>query len=213
MRHLSSFDKLIGEVDAAVRSLLAPENRPGVREQPGLHLPEVALKPAEKKQAAALMRVNHSGEVCAQALYQGQAMTARLSSVKQQMQEAALEETDHLAWCEARLRELGAKPARLNPLWYVSSWTLGAFAGLMGDRISLGFVAETELQVSAHLQKHLESLPKEDQKTRSILERMHEDESLHAQAAQKAGAIPLPNVVKKLMGMSAKLMTKTSYYF
>jgi ubiquinone biosynthesis monooxygenase Coq7 len=158
------------------------------------------------------MRVNHAGEVCAQALYQGQALTAQLTHIKKQMMDAALEETDHLAWCEARLYELDSQPSRLTVFWYSGSIVLGALAGWAGDKISLGFVAETERQVSAHLQNHLQSLPVDDKKTRLILKQMKEDEEHHAQTAIEAGAIELPSVVKQLMSLVSKVMTKSSYY-
>lgn len=143
------------------------------------------------------MRVNHAGEVCAQALYRGQALTAKLVEVRAQMAEAAAEEIDHLAWCEERLRELDSRPTVLNPFWYLGSLMLGMAAGLAGDRWSLGFVAETERQVSQHLQKHLQKLPAQDNKTKLILERMHEDEAYHADMAMAAGAAELPDFIKK----------------
>ena len=158
------------------------------------------------------MRVNHAGEVCAQALYQGQALTAQLTHIKQQMTEAAIEETDHLAWCEQRLQELDSKPSQLNFIWYSGSLLLGALAGLAGDKISLGFVAETEHQVSAHLQAHLKKLPQEDKKTKLILEQMQKDEEHHAHTALEAGGIELPYLVKELMALVSKIMTKSSYY-
>ena len=159
------------------------------------------------------MRVNHSGEVCAQALYQGQALTAQLSQVKEQMTQAAAEEIEHLAWCEKRLAELDSKPSLLNPIWYGGSLLLGALAGLAGDKISLGFVAETERQVTAHLQSHLRRIPAEDSKTKVILEQMQVDEEHHAETAVQAGAVELPYLVKKVMSAVSKLMTKSSYYF
>jgi ubiquinone biosynthesis monooxygenase Coq7 len=158
------------------------------------------------------MRVNHAGEVCAQALYQGQALTAELTHIKEQMNQSAAEEIDHLAWCEERLDELGAKTSLLNPIWYGGSLLLGALAGLAGDKISLGFVAETERQVTSHLKKHLEHLPAEDKKTIAILERMQADEEHHANLAIQAGASTLPLVVTKMMSAISKLMTKSSYY-
>lgn len=205
-------DRLIQGIDAALRSVIPPEDRTGTRERPDKGLPDVCLTDAQRQQTSALMRVNHSGEVCAQALYQGQALTAKLTHVKQQMQKASEEEIDHLAWCEQRLKELDAKPSLLNPLWYLGSFMIGAAAGLLGDRLSLGFVAETEEQVAAHLQRHLAMLPIEDQKTRLILEQMHEDETEHGAMAKKAGALPMPNFVRQSMKIMSKLMTKTSYY-
>lgn len=213
MRQFSYLDRAIQEVDMALRTLITPENRASKRETPGKTLPENPLTAAQKKHISGLMRVNHAGEVCAQGLYQGQALTAKLAKVRQQMIEAADEETDHLAWCEQRLRELGSNTTILNPLWYTGSLMIGALAGLAGDRISLGFVAETEHQVSAHLQKHLENLPAEDEKTRLILERMQEDERHHAEMAKDAGAITLPGFIRGLMQGVSRIMTKTSYHF
>lgn len=158
------------------------------------------------------MRVNHAGEVCAQALYQGQALTARLTHVKEQMAQAAAEEVDHLAWCEERLRQLNSQPSILNPIWYGGSILLGAMAGMAGDKISLGFVAETELQVTNHLKLHLDKVPSNDLKTRAILELMKQDEEHHAQEALAAGAVELPFVVKQLMNVVSKLMTASSYH-
>lgn len=158
------------------------------------------------------MRVNHSGEVCAQALYQGQALTAQLTHIKKQMCDAAAEEIDHLAWCEERLAELDSKPSLLNPLWYAGSIVLGALAGFAGDKVSLGFVAETERQVARHLQRHLNKLPLKDEKSHAILLKMKEDEEHHASTAINAGAIELPLIVKQLMRVVSQLMTQTSYY-
>lgn len=158
------------------------------------------------------MRVNHAGEVCAQALYQGQALTATLKHIKKQMTQAAAEEVDHLAWCETRLSQLGSKPSLFNPFWYAGSIVLGAAAGLAGDKISLGFVAETERQVAHHLQEHLRAIPGSDQKTKAILEGMLEDELHHADTAVHAGAVELPYLIKQLMHAVSRLMTKSSYY-
>jgi ubiquinone biosynthesis monooxygenase Coq7 len=212
MRTTNFFDTLVGEVDNALRTLLPPKKRTSTRQSPAQEINESSLSAQQKKHIAGLMRVNHAGEVCAQALYQGQALTAKLTHVKNQMIQAAAEEVDHLAWCEERLKELNSKPSLLNPFWYSGSILLGALAGYAGDRISLGFVAETERQVSAHLQHHLQALPTEDKKTHAILERMHDDEEHHAQAAVQAGAVELPLPIKQLMHLFSKLMTKTSYY-
>ena len=168
--------------------------------------------PAERRLISGLLRVNHAGEVCAQALYQGQALTAQLTSTKAQMHAAAQEELDHLAWCEQRLRELNAQPSVLNPLWYVSTFLLGAIAGLVGDDWSLGFVAETERQVTAHLARHLARLPAKDNKTHALLAQMQADENQHAEIALQAGARILPEWIKTFMRHSAKLLTKTSQY-
>lgn len=212
MRTISFIDKVISEVDTALRTISPPINRTTPRRSPAADIEDSRLSKAEQKHSAGLMRVNHAGEVCAQALYQGQALTAHLTHIKKQMTEAAIEETDHLAWCEQRLHELSSQPSQLNLIWYCGSIILGALAGLAGDKVSLGFVAETEHQVSAHLQEHLKKLPKEDKKTQLILKQMQEDEEHHAQMALDAGGIELPFVIKQLMTMMSKLMTKTSYY-
>lgn len=212
MRTTSFLDKLISEVDSALRTLVLPQKRITIRKSPAEHIADSAFSSQERKHISGLMRVNHTGEVCAQALYQGQALTAHLTHVKKQMANAAAEEIDHLGWCEERLYELGSKPSLLNPIWYCGSILLGALAGLTGDKISLGFVAETERQVTAHLQKHLQYLPANDKKTKAILKRMQEDEEHHANTAIEAGAVELPYVIKQLMNAVSKLMTKSSYY-
>jgi ubiquinone biosynthesis monooxygenase Coq7 len=158
------------------------------------------------------MRGNHAGEVAAQGLYQGQALTARLDSVRQQMERAALEENDHLAWCESRAKELGAHVSYLNPLWYGGSVAIGALAGLAGDKWSLGFVVETERQVVRHLDDHLARLPAQDAKSRAILEQMRQDEGHHATVALEAGGAALPEPIKRLMGLASQVMTRTAYY-
>lgn len=205
-------DTLIGEVDNALRTLLPPKKRAPTRISPAETIAESLMTSADKKHVAGLMRVNHAGEVCAQALYQGQALTARLANVKEQMNQAAAEEIDHLAWCEERLAQLNSQPSVLNPIWYSGSLVIGALAGFIGDKVSLGFVAETERQVTSHLQKHIALLPKEDNKTKAILERMQDDEEHHANLAMQAGAKDLPFVIKTLMAFVSKGMTKTSYY-
>lgn len=212
MSRANFFDNLISEVDNALRTILPPKKRISTRHSPAEHVHDSALSSKEKKHVAGLMRVNHAGEVCAQALYQGQALTAQLTHIKQQMSEAAAEEVDHLAWCEERLAQLGSKPSLLNPIWYSGSIVLGALAGLAGDKVSLGFVAETERQVTAHLQQHLQKLPITDKKSQAILTLMQEDETHHAEVAVDAGAIELPYLVKQLMRIVSKLMTKSSYY-
>jgi ubiquinone biosynthesis monooxygenase Coq7 len=212
MRNFSVVETLICEIDSALRTLAPPGKRPSQRVSPSQNLEESRLNSEERRHVAGLMRVNHSGEVCAQALYQGQGLTAQLAEVKVQMDEAAAEEIDHLAWCEQRLLELGSQPSLLNPFWYLGSFMLGALAGIAGDRLSLGFVAETELQVSAHLQKHLQKLPAQDKKSKAILEQMHEDEAHHAEVAKEAGATELPLIIKKLMQGVSKLMTHSSYH-
>lgn len=212
MPTLSFSESLLAEIDTALRTLLPPKPRLSKRATPALTTVEANLNSQEKRHVAGLMRVNHSGEVCAQALYRGQALTAQLSEVKSQMAQAAAEEVDHLAWCEKRLQELDSQPSLLNPMWYFGSLMLGIAAGLAGDRWSLGFLAETELQVSQHLAKHLQKLPAQDSKSKLILERMHEDESHHADVAIKAGAALLPPFIKKLMRGASKIMTHSSYY-
>lgn len=212
MTYFSFIEACIQEFDTALRTLLPPPTRSPHRASPACDISEAHLTAQEKKQVAALMRVNHAGEVCAQALYQGQARTAKLSQVRQKMEQAAAEETDHLAWCEQRLKELDSKASVLNPLWYLGSLMIGAFAGLAGDRYSLGFVAETEQQVGAHLKKHLMALPVQDKKTQAILEKMHQDETLHAEEALHAGGIILPDLIKQIMHLMSKIMTTTSYH-
>lgn len=212
LRNFNGIENLIREIDSALRTLSPPGKRRTQRGSPAENFPEPPLNSQEKQQVAGLMRVNHSGEVCAQALYQGQALTAQLAEVKAQMAAAAEEETDHLAWCEQRLLELGSQPSLLNPFWYLHSFTLGALAGIIGDRWSLGFVAETEKQVVAHLENHLQKLPQQDKKTRAILEQMHRDEAQHAEIANAAGAAELPLIIQKLMQGISKLMTNSSYY-
>lgn len=212
MTRFSIVEQFIIEVDYAIRTLSPPAKRLSDRPSPAANLPDMAISGDEKQKTAALMRVNHSGEVCAQALYQGQALTALNADVKLQMTHAALEETDHLAWCEERLAELGEKPSVFNPLWYGGSLLLGALAGLAGDRYSLGFLAETEHQVSAHLKKHLQRISINDKKTTAILEQMHKDETAHAETALQAGGKALPIFIKGFMNMTSKIMTTLSYY-
>ena len=213
MRHLSSFDKLLCGLDTAIRTLLPPADRPATRASPAEDVVlEVTLTDKERRHITGCMRVNHAGEVSAQALYQGQALTAQLPNIREQMHAAALEEVDHLAWCEKRLQELGSHPSLINPLWYFGSFLIGAIAGLLGDSISLGFVEETERQVSAHLQKHLDHLPPDDLKTKAILSAMLLDETRHATAAHMAGAAELPSLIKKGMRVASLLLTKGSYY-
>ena len=212
MRQLTLVERIVSEVDTALRTICVPQQRSSKRINPGDSVQESVLSADEQRQVAGLMRVNHAGEVCAQALYQGQALTAQLTQVKAQMTEAAAEEIDHLSWCEQRLRELNSQPSMLNPLWYTASLTLGMIAGLAGDRWSLGFVAETERQVTAHLGEHLQQLPPQDSKTQAILAQMHEDEAHHADAAHQAGAAELPLLIKKLMNGVSRLMTQSSYY-
>ncbi len=212
IRQLSLFDRIIIELDKAMTTVGGqPETTQ--RKTPGADVEEtVALTSAEQRNSAGLMRVNHSGEVSAQALYQGQALTAKLPEVREAMEQAALEENDHLVWCEDRLKSLSSHRSVLNPFWYVGSFAIGAIAGKIGDRWSLGFVAETEKQVVKHLDEHLEKLSPEDIKSRAVLEQMREDELHHRTTALEAGGAELPLPVKNLMKMTSKVMTKTSYW-
>lgn len=209
-RHYSTLDKLLLQADNVARTLLPFSGQPA-RPSPALLKPDVPLSDRQSKHVAGLMRVNHTGEVCAQALYQGQALTARLPEVRASMEHSANEEVDHLAWCEQRIRQLGSRPSVLNPLFYGMSFGMGAVAGLISDKVSLGFVAATEHQVCKHLEEHLHQLPVEDQKSRAILEQMHTDESHHAQAALDAGGFRFPLPVKLGMSLMAKVMTKSTY--
>lgn len=179
---------------------------------PGDDLDEAQLTQAEQDLSTRLMRVNHSGEVSAQALYQGQALTAKLPEVKQAMEQAALEENDHLVWCEQRVKYFGGHTSVLNPLWYVGSFAIGAVAGKIGDKWSLGFVAETEKQVVKHLNEHLDKMSPEDLKSRAVLEQMKIDELHHGTIALEAGGATLPEPVKMVMGLMSKVMTKTSHW-
>lgn len=209
-RNLSLADKLLIGADQALRTVFAP-SAAGTRKSPASDTPEKALPDEARRHAAGLMRVNHAGEVAAQALYHGQALTARLDEVRGAMEKAAEEENDHLAWCEERVAELGSRTSVLNPVWYLGSFALGAAAGLAGDSWSLGFVAETEKQVVRHLEEHLERLPVDDVKSRRILEQMRQDEMRHGEAAARAGGRELPRPLQKLMRLTAKMMTRSAY--
>lgn len=210
MRDYSGIDRLIHSFDQALRSLV-PGTTSAQRTNPAKEA-DAPLTVSDSRHIAGLMRVNHSGEVCAQALYHGQALTAKLPTVRHEMEQAALEEQDHLAWCEDRLKELDSLPSLLNPIWYGLSFGMGALAGIAGDKYSLGFVAETERQVSAHLTDHLNQLPIHDLRSKQILEQMNEDELHHRDTALEAGGVELPFAVKMSMTAISKLMTKTSYY-
>jgi 3-demethoxyubiquinol 3-hydroxylase len=207
---MNPIDNLIVQLDQALRTLV-PGSVAATRANPADGTEPATLSVDEQRHAAGLMRINHTGEVCAQALYQGQALTAKLPQVRSSMEQAAKEECDHLSWCETRLDELQSRPSLLNPLWYGMSFGIGALAGLAGDKWSLGFVAETEKQVVKHLEEHLQELPSTDDKSRRILEQMHSDEGKHATAALDAGAAELPALVKHAMGLMARLM-KTAVY-
>jgi 3-demethoxyubiquinol 3-hydroxylase len=203
-------DQLINTFDTGLRTLFAAST--AARPRPDASIDEPALNDKSKQHAAALMRINHVGEVCAQALYSGQALTSKNPNIVKALAHAAAEETDHLAWCEARINELGGRKSMLNPLWYAGSFTLGAVAGAMGDKWNLGFLAETEKQVSNHLQNHLNQLDETDIKTRTIVEQMQQDEAGHAAEATQLGAAELPAPVKAGMQMMSTIMTKTAYY-
>jgi 3-demethoxyubiquinol 3-hydroxylase len=209
---LTFLDKLIIHVDQSLRTLAAGNDLTSSRPSPSSHLSQAELSDAERKLSAGLMRVNHTGEVCAQALYQGQALTAKLPEVRQDMERAATEEIDHLVWCQERLNQLDSQPSLLNPIWYAMSFTIGAGAGLVSDKISLGFVAATEDQVCKHLQKHLQELPTDDQQSRAVVTQMLEDEAKHAKMALDAGGYNFPAPVKKCMTLVSNLMTKTSFH-
>jgi ubiquinone biosynthesis monooxygenase Coq7 len=211
LRHLSLFDHAITQFDRALRTL-TPGTHQARRTNPAEETLHEALDSREQRHAAGLMRVNHSGEVCAQALYQGQALTAKLPHVRQEMEAAADEEIDHLAWCEERLKQLGSRPSLLNPLWYGLSYGLGATAGLINDKVSLGFVAATEDQVCDHLREHLVKLPEQDTASRAIVRQMFEDEARHGAAALKAGGYDFPLPIKSAMRLASKAMTGTSYH-
>jgi ubiquinone biosynthesis monooxygenase Coq7 len=209
IRHLDPLDRLL---DSAQNALVTLLGRPrAARCNPGLAEPEVVLDPPERRHAAGLMRINHTGEVCAQALYVGQAAVARDPATRAHLLAAAQEETDHLAWCADRLRELDSRPSLLNPLWYAGSWLIGAAAGLRGDGWNLGFVVETERQVEAHLQEHLATLPAADARSRAILAVMKQDEARHADHALKAGARRLPPPIPALMAATSRLMKAVAY--
>jgi ubiquinone biosynthesis monooxygenase Coq7 len=207
---LSVFDQFIVQADQALRALAGSAPAPQ-RSSPAAGTAEGELSEQERKHAVGLMRVNHAGEVCAQALYQGQALTAKLPEVGQQMEEAAAEEIDHLAWCEERINQLDGSTSRLNPVWYAASFGIGAAAGLISDKLSLGFVAATEEQVCNHLQEHLDKLPEDDHKSRAVIEQMLIDEKHHAENALDAGGYPFPKPVKKLMTLVSGAMTASSY--
>lgn len=204
-------DRLVLSLDRALRTL-SPGTARAQRSNPAGDSPKTRADNGQQKHIAGLMRINHCGEVCAQALYQGQALTARLPHNKAAMAQAAEEEIDHLAWCEERLRELESKPSALNPLFYAVSFGIGAAAGAIGDRVSLGFVAATEQQVCKHLQSHLQQIPDSDQRSRRILEKMLEDEGEHATQALAAGGIAFSGPVKQGMTMMSQVMTRTTYY-
>ena len=204
-----NLDRLIVEFDKGLRTLFSQAH--SVRPYPDAGLPDATMDEAEKKNAAALMRVNHSGEICAQALYQGQALTARDPVVQQKLQQAAQEETEHLAWTAKRVHELGGHLSVLNPFWYTGSLAIGALAGALGDKWNLGFLCETERQVGHHLQSHLDRLPAQDEKSRAIVAQMHTDEIGHADMAKELGGAELPQPVQLAMKLNGKVMTTLAY--
>jgi ubiquinone biosynthesis monooxygenase Coq7 len=205
-----NLDSLIIEFDKGLRTLFA--KAPTARPYPDAQLEETTMDEAEKQHAAALMRINHTGEICAQALYQGQALTARDPAVQEKLKQAAWEETEHLAWTSKRVNELGSHLSVLNPVWYSGSLAIGAVAGLLGDKWNLGFLAETERQVGAHLQSHLDSLPAQDAKSRAVVQQMYVDELSHADMAIELGGEELPLPVKLAMRGMSVVMTKTVYW-
>lgn len=209
-RRLSPLDRLLSGLDGALRAVAAPSPRAS-RPFPASDIVDPPLSDAERRHAAALMRVNHAGEIAAQGLYQGHAAFARDAQTAAQLRTAADEERDHLAWCEQRLDELQAGPSRLRPAWYAGAWLIGAASGFLGDRWSLGFVAETERQVSEHLTGHLDRLPAGDSRSRALVRQMREEERQHGHNATRAGAHRLPRPVRRLMRAASRVMTITAY--
>lgn len=209
-RTLSPLDRLLSGINNALTTVARPPTR-ATRANPAGDIPESNLSTDEISHAAGLMRVNHAGEVAAQGLYQGHAVASRDPSIEQQMRQAADEELDHLGWCEQRLDELGSRPSILGPVWYAGAFVLGAASGALGDRWSLGFVEETEHQVSEHLTGHLDALPPSDARSRAIVMQMRDEEETHGENARLAGASGLPDPVKSLMRVTARIMTRTAY--
>lgn len=209
-RVLSLMDRLIEPADQALKVLFGTPR--SARPYPAENIEETVELPAERREVAALMRVNHSGEIAAQALYQGQAFVAGNAATRAALLEAGLEETDHLAWCATRVEELGGRTSVLAPLWFAGSFAIGALAGLAGDKTSLGFVAETERQVVEHLDDHLRLLPHDDARTRAIVRQMSEDEERHGHNARLAGGAELPTMARALMKLTAKVMTRSAYW-
>jgi ubiquinone biosynthesis monooxygenase Coq7 len=212
MRNYSPIDHLLSNVDRGLRTMFVKPNLKSYPSPADKIKTNAALNKSEQQLSARLMRVNHAGEIAAQGLYHGQALTARQENIKQQMQQCAEEEQAHLAWCEKRLTELDDHPSVLSPVWYLGSYALGAATGLLGDKWSLGFISETEKQVVQHLNEHLSRLPEQDHKSREVLLKMREEEVLHDKTAQAAGAYALPKPVKLVMRAVSKLMTRTAYW-
>jgi ubiquinone biosynthesis monooxygenase Coq7 len=209
-RNQTFIDQCIAHADQALRTVFGEPLGSG-RENPAQPARDDTLSATAKTDSIRLMRVNHAGEVCAQALYQGQALTARNHDTRTKMTQAAIEENDHLTWCRQRIRELGGHTSLLNPVWYTGSLAIGAASGLLGDKWSLGFLAETETQVVKHLEGHLQRLPEDDRKSHAILEQMKLDEAKHQATAIKAGGMALPEPVKKMMALMSKIMTTVAY--
>ncbi len=209
-RRYTLTDRLIGHADSMLHTLGTKPQ--ASRPSPAADMRTEYLSPTEQKESVRLMRVNHTGEVCAQALYQGQSLTARSAELRNTFQQAAKEENDHLSWCADRIEQMNGKTSRLNPFFYTGAYAIGAFAGLLGDRVSAAFLAETEYQVVEHLDRHLNRLPVPDSNSRSILSQMRDDELVHAKTAEQAGAIPLPKPVKGAMRVMSKVMTGLSYW-
>jgi len=209
-RRLSSVDRLFAGLDRGLRTMFSGQTL-SARPSPAADHPDVELDEGERRNVAGLMRINHAGEVAAQALYQSQALTARNPAITDRMQAAADEEIDHLAWCASRLEELGESPSQLTPLWYMGAFSIGTIAGTLGDRWNLGFVAETEAQVCHHLEGHLDKLPTKDKRSRAILAQMHEEENEHRENAMEEGGSPLPEPVKGLMWAASRVMTTLAY--
>jgi ubiquinone biosynthesis monooxygenase Coq7 len=209
VRALTPFDRLLAKCERALEAIAGTPQ--ATRPSPAANIAEADMDDAERHHAAGLMRINHTGEVCAQALYFGQASLARSDDNRQHLLHAAAEETDHLAWCAQRLQQLDSRPSLLNPLWYLGSYVIGAAAALAGDPVSLGFVVETERQVEAHLAEHLEKLPPHDERSQAVLVQMQADEIRHAQAAQQRGGIDLPFPLPKLMHFSSMVMKTVAY--
>jgi 3-demethoxyubiquinol 3-hydroxylase len=211
VRTLTPLDRLLAGIERALETVAgSPEAH---RPSPSGGVPDAELDDSQRRHAAGLMRINHTGEVCAQALYDGQAALARKEENRAHLQHAAAEETDHLAWCSERLRELESRPSLLNPLWYAGSYAIGAAAALAGDKISLGFVVETEKQVEAHLADHLDRLPAQDERSRAVLTQMQADEVQHAQRARERGGVALPFPIPQLMHVSSMVMKTVAYRF
>lgn len=211
-RHLTPLDRLLVQIEHALRTSCASSAATAARANPAAQQPPDELDANARARAGRLMRVNHAGEVSAQALYRGQACTATSDATRDGMAQSASEEIDHLAWCAERLHELDSNASRLDPLWYAGSFAIGAAAGLAGDTFSLGFIAETERQVAKHLDRHLQRLPANDARSRAILEQMKTDEIHHGDQASRAGGIAMPLPVRMLMRLTSKVMTETAYW-